>query len=376
VWSSSTPASVSLGTDLSIEVVNKATVNLIGGAGKPEVYLIPQTTGFSNLTKPTSSVQQPSPTGFYLKFAYHPKDNASQKYIWYIPVADLLGDAAASITFEMERQYTFNIEILSSGRINFTAPAVSTYTDAQPAPGAVDVPKQSVVWAGSNIYWDGSKLTFAAQDDPQIATKKYYQGLFFKWGSLIGLSPKSGEWSATNAAYTATSTYTDLTTYANIPYANDFEVVTPFTDSILGRDYHEPSLYKGDICKYISDLGNAPGNYNWRMPTSSDFGVADDYANPSSAWSTRTVSLQDGTAATDTWGTFIGHGVVFAPTGHYATSGTKTMNLAGAIMTLWTSEANTTINSAKVGEKAGPEIGVSIASRGRGMGRPVRCVHD
>ncbi|MDR1882409.1 MAG: FimB/Mfa2 family fimbrial subunit [Prevotella sp.] len=50
-------------------------------------------------------------------------------------------------------------------------------------------------WAGSNIYWNGTKLTFA--DTPSSppsytadpATPETYQGVFFKWGSLVGLDP-------------------------------------------------------------------------------------------------------------------------------------------------------------------------------------------
>jgi hypothetical protein len=41
-------------------------------------------------------------------------------------------------------------------------------------------------FAGSNIYWNGSKLTF---DDHGDYTNTKYQGVYFKWGSLIGVSP-------------------------------------------------------------------------------------------------------------------------------------------------------------------------------------------
>ncbi|MDR0891262.1 MAG: hypothetical protein LBN24_01435 [Mediterranea sp.] len=54
-------------------------------------------------------------------------------------------------------------------------------------------------WAASNIYWDGKKLTFdqyggsdpagATTDRPVDPNSPYYAGVYFKWGSLIGVSP-------------------------------------------------------------------------------------------------------------------------------------------------------------------------------------------
>jgi hypothetical protein len=40
-------------------------------------------------------------------------------------------------------------------------------------------------WAKSNIYWDGQKLTF----DRTPLGHENYQGVFFKWWSLVGISP-------------------------------------------------------------------------------------------------------------------------------------------------------------------------------------------
>ena len=56
--------------------------------------------------------------------------------------------------------------------------------------------KKQHSWAGSNIYWDGSKLTFdtAISNDSDLK-----QGVHFRWGSLIGI-PSSGN-SAPSAYY-------------------------------------------------------------------------------------------------------------------------------------------------------------------------------
>jgi hypothetical protein len=46
--------------------------------------------------------------------------------------------------------------------------------------------KTSYKFAGSNIYWNGSELTFFPHGENDY-TK--YLGVLFKWGSLIGVSP-------------------------------------------------------------------------------------------------------------------------------------------------------------------------------------------
>ena len=56
-------------------------------------------------------------------------------------------------------------------------------------------------WAYSNIYGDGTKLTFIDEylldaNDNEIPESEYnkieqYQGVFFKWGSLVALSPRN-----------------------------------------------------------------------------------------------------------------------------------------------------------------------------------------
>jgi hypothetical protein len=103
-------------------------------------------------------------------------------------------------------------------------------------------------WSFSNIYWDGNKLTFS--ETPATAHLDY-QGVFFKWGSLIGIAPDgngyiyvpdvvtypngagstTGAW---NRTYVGSSTWGS---YAGIPYGS------------IANDYGN---YKGDICTYIS----------------------------------------------------------------------------------------------------------------------------
>jgi uncharacterized protein (TIGR02145 family) len=151
-------------------------------------------------------------------------------------------------------------------------------------------------FAGSNIYWDGSKLTF---DGAGSTSKQYYQGVFFKWGSLVGISPAaqgSGTdkrtWSGAETIYRTTAYNGSATgggtkptwkssvaastvydSYKAIPYESD-----EFTTYGASQDHlnysastktAKWSAYKGDICRYLGEIGAAPSGY--RMPTSSEF---------------------------------------------------------------------------------------------------------
>jgi hypothetical protein len=79
-------------------------------------------------------------------------------------------------------------------------------------------------WAESNIYWNGG-LTFGLGD-----TMRAYQGLFFKWGSLQGISPVGAWVGGSTPVYTTTkgtaATWGDIdydatTASGSLPAAND-----------------------------------------------------------------------------------------------------------------------------------------------------------
>jgi hypothetical protein len=158
-------------------------------------------------------------------------------------------------------------------------------------------------------YWDGTKLTF--DDVANATTSKHYQGVFFKWGSLCGIDPtrvtsgdvqefvantttvyKPNSLSTPNVGWTPVTyasygviPYMDETTYPFGPFDPLYDPYTP------GHDYFDRTVidlsnqwtggnYVGDICKFLTENGNAPG-YNsitpslstkWRMPTSAEYG--------------------------------------------------------------------------------------------------------
>jgi hypothetical protein len=149
---------------------------------------------------------------------------------------------------------------------------------------------QRQIWPGSNIFWDGTKLTFLPENTPQSG--QGYQGVYFKWGSLIGISPLgnfnnsttklyvpqigSSNWAVQYAAGPNSWTGTSVTA---IPAITGGTLVSPnWLDNHTSRNYlsaaeaHTPNTFKGDICKYLTDIGAAPQG-TWRMPNAREFGM-------------------------------------------------------------------------------------------------------
>jgi hypothetical protein len=152
-------------------------------------------------------------------------------------------------------------------------------------------------WAHSNIYWDetlnsgNGGLTF----DKTLTNPSHadYQGVLFKWGSLIGISPV-GE-SANAIVYipnVGNGTWDGTQTMLNSGFGGSEGILPPLGDfvNLLGSstDMKENYLYEnpnfndhvGDICSYLTDG-------DWRLPNMDEFGVKADYdvhaTNPFSA---------------------------------------------------------------------------------------------
>lgn len=156
-------------------------------------------------------------------------------------------------------------------------------------------------WAGSNIYWNGSELTF---DNVGVTTHQNYQGVFFQWGSLWGIDPSGSQNSAwTNRVYKLNNgsyTYTSAS-WNTFPRVNDATITSnpPSGKSDRDRAY----LYEvtdgtsgiGDICKYLTDrAGGTLYGSKWRMPTSQEFESAGSYSRSGTSWSTVTSGSETG----------------------------------------------------------------------------------
>ena len=262
------------------------------------LYVIPQINTKSSMDSATVVDASFTPLNeFYIEISFQEKVAAGQPpqapKTYAVPIPAIVGDAyASSIAFEMERQYTFQFELFGRKTIEFKGVTVSPYNEV------TQVEPLRTQWAGSNIYWDGTKLTF---DDDSVKTNEQFQGVLFKWGSLVGMSPagKNGS-SWTGLTYfptnpgvddtwtTNASTYND---YTKIPYIDDVSVGSyiredknaHLTDITINYPDTVKAL-KGDICVYLTNIGAAPKGKRWRMPTSAEFGDDTKYTSTGSFW--------------------------------------------------------------------------------------------
>jgi hypothetical protein len=152
------------------------------------------------------------------------------------------------------------------------------------------------MFASTNVYWDDTKLTFKGYSDSPSATygdTVKYQGVFFKFGSLVGISPedeweesstvlyvpRSGSDSYTTYAYPA-SGHPEWTgaDYASIPYVSDgTETNNRNNRYVIDMIADSFAVMKGDICRYLEFTNAAPprprAELRWSLPTSAEFGL-------------------------------------------------------------------------------------------------------
>jgi hypothetical protein len=174
---------------------------------------------------------------------------------------------------------------------------------------------KKMTWAWSNIYWDATtdpsnpKLTF----DTENKGNQGYQGVFFRFGSLVGLSPSpisnfSGSiriympvvkspladswWKPTTGSAMANDpdfpdVGSNYTNWAHVPYMNNTYVHTDYSRNntfVIDAERNTQEMYEnflGDICQYLSKTGAVSGNY--RLPVSTEFAAAAsnwDSSNP------------------------------------------------------------------------------------------------
>jgi hypothetical protein len=162
--------------------------------------------------------------------------------------------------------------------------------------------------AGSNIYWEwyededgnpdthtaGGHLTFDPyQEDGSQAPHKGHQGVFFKYGSLVGISPITNyttpvsvyipdgdDWAATTIA-----------TYADIPAWGDANT-SSYNVTAINATYKDELL--GDICSCIDS--------DYRLPKFGEFGTTNtNWAGNADGWvpvggyGNTSTTLSDGT---------------------------------------------------------------------------------
>ncbi|TWV14423.1 DUF4906 domain-containing protein [Bacteroidaceae bacterium HV4-6-C5C] len=256
-----------------------------------------------------------------------------------------------------------------------------------------------LIWAGSNIYWDGTKLTFdLSSADPanpttqELANMKK-QGVAFQWGSLVGVSLSS-----TYATYTPTynsttpssSTWsTGSTTYSSIAYITDagsaYGQANTFLNDAAQNTNANYAALKGDICQYLSKTGAVSGS--WRMPTAKEYNTANIVDGAIVSWTTVTTpwakfgsfSTETGNAQGTTQLSSGGTYVVNGATGSYPTSGYRStpdggLNNVGQGGNYWTSSVSSSTNGYSLNFST--SIMFPANSYSRLYGFTVRCVQN
>jgi hypothetical protein len=132
--------------------------------------------------------------------------------------------------------------------------------------------------AASNIYFDGTKLTFD-QTPNADGSSGQKQGLYFKWGSLIGISPDGATYGTSTPLFVpidvtnalcppvtaTTDPFTQVSGYANwddIKAFNAASTPSAATSTYEASESGTPNWY-GDICAYIT-------GGSWRLPTGTE----------------------------------------------------------------------------------------------------------
>ncbi|WP_206759846.1 BACON domain-containing protein [Dysgonomonas sp. GY75] len=241
-----------------------------------------------------------------------------------------------------------------------------------------------VIWAGSNIYWDGTSLTFDDVSTSGPSLHETYQGVYFKWGSLWGISPQ-GNWSDNSTiVYVPDNVggYTSgiASSWSSVLYWNPGTVYQSRDEKYLTKTVHTPANIAngyGDICQYLTEL--APGGTlygkKWRMPTSNEFEAASNYS------SSGTYTNAESTSADGTQPYTMGIRKTNANsigTPFFPASGQRDLRAggwygSGSFGYYWSS---TSAGSSGFSLRFSSFSIISNASNDRGLGFSVRCVVD
>ncbi len=156
----------------------------------------------------------------------------------------------------------------------------------------------------SVTYHDASTGTTVTNNVPAIAAN--VQGLHFRWGSLVGVTGDSSPsafnggttglapshtvfWPAEHAPYVPSAwVFNESSASGQVPYAGSSDIGANPNSGPDGYGFdafagypggagpgYDKAAAKGDICRYISDMGWVRGK--WRMPTTAEIiGLLDE----------------------------------------------------------------------------------------------------
>ena len=209
-------------------------------------------------------------------------------------VLSSLRETTNSTPLNETRTHELNIPALPGGvnerdiRIEYDRDGVWTFIEQFTQIATSIAPR----FARSNVVWDAAnnRLTFATtpEENTTVAPANA-QGVFFKWGSLVAVSPVSSSnafapsqilFSARGATYSVWEDptngipYLDQANYSmppfdsNDPDEDDFD---GFDDGSGLRLGYNDNTDRGDICRYITAQGWVSGGERWRLPKASEY---------------------------------------------------------------------------------------------------------
>jgi hypothetical protein len=192
----------------------------------------------------------------------------------------------------------YNIKVTVGGTDYAYSVLSTSFTEAL-SPGrhyTLVVDLKQIIFASSNIYWDATLNSGTGGLRFLASGGSNYQGVFFLWGSLVGVSPYGG----LSGGYVGSQVYVYSPNINDGTWTRALAQDHPLSlgSSMTGGDYtnrgenylyDHPDFanYKGDICSYLSGRSGVPTG-NWRMPNAAEFGVKADYST--NGWITVTVS--------------------------------------------------------------------------------------
>jgi hypothetical protein len=247
----------------------------------------------------------------------------------------------------------------------------------------LEVDLKRMIVAGSNIYWEETLNSGAGGLKFDEVGNSTYQGVFFKWGSLIGMSPvgdvaddvvlyippvSGGSWAA-RPVNSVSNTWGQ--TWASIPYVATTPVGTSQDTHYLyelGSSVY--SSYTGDICSYLTEGV-------WRMPSAREFvgAIAGDYA-----WNEGSVSTDAVGKGIITTGLTYGSASLFFPASGYRTFITSELAQVGESIFFWTGSHATPNEyypySYCMRHISKLSVALNVVSDTRLLGFNVRCVKN
>lgn len=208
-------------------------------------------------------------------------------------------------------------------------------------------------------------------DDPHDA------GLYFKWGSVVGLYNAGGANSRLPGAVADNFSLDDIA--FNPMKANtvtDWQSVPYTTASTLAHDLYKVREGLGDPCKLVGYTvaqvkSNNFDNKTWRMPTQQE---NFDFLSTQSYWGTK-----DGVNGIyGSWSNTFGYqSGSFMPSSGWRTSADGSRYYAAEKPVYWSSTAGTNPNTGSAWEytTTGPSFNLK-ANYDRGYAFPIRCVRQ